>query len=365
VAMESTLTGHADLIFTRPANGRADIRYDLEVSSNATSWTRLTTSPQFSIGSDGRQMVRYAAIDDASAFAGTVRGFARLKVSLDADLDGTAEDSATSPVFMFSRETFPVGQRSFSMPLVKAELFAGNVTANESTLTLPVAVTLSGEVYVEDLSTGSIYEIDEAASTSTQIELTSTPLTSLAHISLRSHHTLASLLPEDVFTAGSTADSADRVLEFDTASNNFVVTHLGTTGWVRGTSRATGAILPPQTAVLVHARTTEVSLLLTGQVIRKAELKPTTGTRFIGSSSVLDESAASMNLSSANGFRASGRPTNATRLRLWKADSDATLTGYDSLFLSPTQWQRQDDASGQNLTNDKLISPFRGFFLVP
>jgi hypothetical protein len=72
-----------------------------------------------------------------------------------------------------------------------------------------------------------------------------------------------------------------------------------------------------------------------------------------------------LGLSTANGFRASTRATSATRLRLWKADSDATQTGYDSLFLSPNQWQRQDDASGQNLTNEKLLLPFRGFFLVP
>jgi hypothetical protein len=176
---------------------------------------------------------------------------------------------------------------------------------------------------------------------------------------------LASLLPEDVFTAGNTADSADRVLEFDATANNFVVTHLSTTGWVRGAGSATDSILSPQTAVIVHARNAEVSLLFTGQVIRKPELKPMTVTRFIGSSSVLDESAASMNLSSANGFRASGRPSNATRLRLWKADNDATQTGYDSLYLAPNQWQRQEDETAKNLTHERLFGPFRGFFLVP
>ncbi|MCX6858481.1 MAG: GEVED domain-containing protein, partial [Verrucomicrobia bacterium] len=193
VTLESSITGNADALFTRPASGRADIRYDLEVSTGLTTWSKLTATPQLSIGSDGRQIVRYPAIQNAPAFAGSMSGFVRLKVSLDADLNGTAEDTATSPVLMFSRETFPVGQRSFSMPLMKGELFVGNVTSSGSTLTLPVAVTLSGESFIEDLSTGSIHEINEAASTSTQITLTDSPTTSLTRIALRAHHTLASL----------------------------------------------------------------------------------------------------------------------------------------------------------------------------
>ena len=361
----SSSTGNAEALFTRPANGRADIRYEIEVSVDMIAWSKLAGSPQLSIGSDGRQIVRYTAIDNAPAFAGSVRGRVRLKVYLDADLDGTAEDSATSPVFMFSRETFPVGQRSFSMPLVKAELFAGHVTSSGSLLSLPVSVILSGESYIEDLSTGAIYEINEAASSSTEIVLTRTPTTALTRIALRAHHSLSSLLPEDVFTSGESADSADRVLTFDSVANAFAVTHLSSSGWQREGFGATETVMAPQSAVLVHARSSAVSVFFVGQVITKQSLKPTLGTRFMGSSSVVEESAATLGLSQANGFRASTRATSATRLRLWKSDSDASQTGYDSLFLSPTQWQRQDDASGENLTNERLLSPFRGFFLVP
>jgi hypothetical protein len=365
VTLESTLNGHADLVFTRPANGRADIRYDVEVSTNMTTWHKLTVAPQLSMGSDGRQIVRYVSINTATVFAAEVRGLVRLKVSLDADLDGNVEDSASSPVFMFSLESFLVGQRTFSMPLVNSELFAGNVTSSGSTLTLPVAVFVSGESYIEDLNTGAIYEINEAASTSTEIVLTRPPITALTRIALRAHHTLSSLLPEDAFTSGNSSDSADRVLTFDAASNTFVVTHLSSTGWMRGDIDVTKSILAPQSAVIVHARNAEVSVLLAGQVTDKMDLKPMNDTRFIGSSSVLDESAASMNLSAANGFRANVRSINATRLRLWKADSDTTQTGYDSLYLAPNQWQRQDDAAAKNLTHESLLSPFRGFFLIP
>jgi hypothetical protein len=66
---------------------------------------------------------------------------------------------------MFSRETFAIGQRTFSMPLVKAELFAGNVSLEGNSIPLPKAVTLTegSHYYLEDLITGRSYEIDEAA----------------------------------------------------------------------------------------------------------------------------------------------------------------------------------------------------------
>ncbi|MCX6855556.1 MAG: hypothetical protein NTV80_11710, partial [Verrucomicrobia bacterium] len=172
-------------------------------------------------------------------------------------------------------------------------------------------------------------------------------------------------LPEDLFTSSSSADQADRVLTFAPATNAFAVTHLSSSGWQSDGVSATQAVVAPQSAMLVHVRSQEVTLLLMGQVNTKLSLNPTASTRFIGSTSVVYESPASMGLTSSHGFRTSLSPTSATRLRLWKADSDTTQTGYDSLFLSPTQWQRQDDASAQNLTDEQLIGPFRGFFLLP
>ena len=66
-----------------------------------------------------------------------------------------------------------------------------------------------------------------------------------------------------------------------------------------------------------------------------------------------------------NNFRAAIDPVNATRLRLWKADADVTQTGYDQLYLSPIMWLRENDTSSQSLSEEKLIVPFRAFFLVP
>ncbi|GEP45558.1 putative Ig domain-containing protein [Brevifollis gellanilyticus] len=352
VRMEVTAAGHADVLFTRPANGRSDIRHELETSLDGTTWSTVNIAPALSIDSDGRQIVRYASVDETTL---SPRALFRLKIMLDSNLDGTAEASATTPEVMFSRETFPVGQRTFSMPLVKSELYAGSITLSGSTATLPQPVTLPvhAQLYLEDTASGLTYEVDESSSTATSIHLEGAAPASLPRAALRVHHTLSDLLPADLFTTD------DRVLTFDAATNTFLPCTLTAAGW------ETNLVLARQSGLLVHLRQTETTLLLTGQVTVKPSLTPATGTRFLGSVSAVVQSPASLGLIPEYGFRASTRPTSATRLRLWKPDADLSQTGYDSLFLSPTQWQRQDDATLRNLTNEKLLEPFRAFFLLP
>jgi len=353
IRMETTVLGAADVVFTRPANGRADIRYDLETSTDATTWTRFSLPPGLSISGDGRQLVRYAGVDAATLGP---RALFRLKVALDSNLDGAAEQTATSPTVMFSRETFPVGQRTLSMPLVQAELYAGAITQEDLTVILPQAITppAGARLYLEDLATGSTHEIDESASTSTRLKLEAgTAAPALTRIALRIHHTLGSLLPADLLTAG------DRVLTFDAGANGFTSIDLTSTGW------SSDPVLPKNGGVLVHLRSSEATLLFTGQVGQKLVIIPASATRLMGSASVVTESALSLGLTSENNFRAAIDPASATRLRLWKADTDPAQTGYDQLYLSPIMWLREIDTTAQNLTEEKLIEPFRAFFLVP
>jgi hypothetical protein len=354
---------HADFVFTRPAGGRSDIRYELEASTDGIKWTRLTLVPAMSIGTDGRQIVRYASVDQAAAFAGSNRRLLRLKTGLDGDLDGTFEETAASPVLMFSREVFAEGvQRTFSMPLVQSELFAGSVSVSDDRITLPQAVKLPAgkQLYVEDLTNGQAYEVDEAASSSTRLVLESAMTVRTARIALRAHHTLAGLLPENAFTVGE-----DRVITFDATANDFIVTTLADTGWQRDGQSASADLVMPQAAMLVHARSSEVSLLFTGQVTKKPVMAPSKVTRFIGSGSILPESPASLGLSSENGFRSSETATEAARLRFWKADADASQTGYENLYLAPDMWTRQNTLVTEDLTDAKLFEPFRGFFILP
>ena len=355
--IEATALGTADVFFSRPANGRPDIRHELQMSLDGQVWGAVGTSPVLSIGNDGRQIVRYAAVDAATVGP---RAFFRLKVMLDANLDGVAEAVSLSQVVMFSRETFPVGQRTFSMPLVKPELFAGAVTLENGAVILPVAVTLDrGAAYhLEDLATGRTYEVDEAASTGSRLVLEGVMPAVMARAALRPHHMLSSLFGTDILAAG-TEETADRVLTFDPAANAFTSTWLAVDGW------SDDFIIGRQTGLMVHVRNSEVTLLLTGQAALKPQLAPSSGTRLIGSASGLAESPHSLGLSSANGFRANADPAEATRLRLWKPDADAAQTGYDSLHLSPDGWLRQDDPAPQVLTQEKLLPAFHAFFLMP
>ena len=361
-------TGTADAVFTRPANGRADIRYEVEVSVDGTRWTKLASTPQLSIGADGRQIVRHNAVDGSNVFAGEARGLVRLKVSLDANLDGSAEDAAITPINMFSRETFTSGtQRTFSMPLANIELFAGDVSSSGKVITLPQTVVLpeSKELYVQDLVSGQIYEVDEKASVMPKLTLTSTPDSALSRMALRVHHRLSSLLPEDLFSSGNSAETADRVLSFDPETNNFSIAHLSSKGWMRDEVDVSDSIIAPLSAVLVHTRGEEVSVLLTGQVGPQISIKPATSTRLLGTSSIVAESADRLGVNTTKGYRSATEPAEAARLRLWKADADSADTGYDQLYLNSNGWQRQDDSTGADLSAERLLQPFRGFFLVP
>jgi hypothetical protein len=355
--IEATALGTADVFFSRPANGRPDIRHELQTSLDGRVWGAVETAPALSIGADGRQIVRYAGVDAATVGP---RALFRLKVMLDANLDGISEATSLSPAVMFSRETFPAGQRTFSMPLVKPELFSGAVTLENGAVVLPVAVTLErgASYHLEDLATGRTYEVDEEASTGSRLVLEGVMPAVMARAALRPHHTLSSLFGTDVLAAG-TEETADRVLTFDATANAFTSTWLAVDGW------SSDFIIGRQTGLMVHIRSSEVTLLFTGQVALKPQLSATAGTRLTGSASVLAESPFSLGLASASGFRASADPAQATRLRLWKPDADAAQTGYDSLHLSPDGWLRQDDPASQVLTQEKLLPAFRAFFLMP
>ncbi|MEQ1750217.1 MAG: SdrD B-like domain-containing protein, partial [Prosthecobacter sp.] len=364
-------TGAADVLLSRPAAGHEDIIYTVEVSADLKTWTRLAILPQTSIAADGSQIVRYASLEDSTVFAGQSRGFVRLKIALDADLNGVPEDTAVSPVQAFSRENFSIGQRSFSMPLVKAELFAGNISAMEgNALVLPVSVTLpAAQLYIQDLITGINYEVDELASTSTRIALIAESIPALSRIALRAHHTLVELLPADLFTSGTTEAEADRIMTFDPASNAFQVTWLSSTGWTRDSANVGSELLPPQSAVLVHARSAEVSVLLTGQLANSAALQASSSTRLISTGLSITQSPEAAGFTVAKGYRAASSASAASRLRLWKADSDASASGYDNLFLMQTDtaaiWVREEAATQTDLSQEPLLEPFHGFFLVP
>jgi hypothetical protein len=225
-------TGRVDAVVIRPTGGRSDVRYVLSAKADArsTTWTRLSLTPAFTQNNNGTETLRYTDIASADATLGLVR----LETQLDADLDGTAEATATSTPQAWLRR--PITERmTFAMPLLKDALFTGKVSSiDDNTLTLPVSITLPANVacYAEVHSTGERFEIDTIESTSTRIVLVGTAAPAAGQIiTVRPHWSVSELFPVDLFTSGTSADDADRVMFFNSDTNNFRTAWLGSEGW--------------------------------------------------------------------------------------------------------------------------------------
>ena len=93
-----------DAVLARPALTHNDLRYTLEGSSDRQQWRKLSTSSTSSyVGSD--EVLRFANISGA-----TVTGYVRVTIELDADLDGTAEATAITPVLAYNLQSLPTSK---------------------------------------------------------------------------------------------------------------------------------------------------------------------------------------------------------------------------------------------------------------
>jgi hypothetical protein len=366
-------TGMADVLISQPTAGRPDLFLTLETSTDAENWSPARISSETTFDPRGGQTQRYAQVD-STLFAGAARGLVRLKVTLDADLNGTPEATATTPAWMFSRETFPVGTRSFSMPLEQPELFAGRVLRREgeqsvhleglSGLVLETPTELdvldgphAGQRFILQTVNGSLITTEERL----PADLTG------ARVALRPLWTLDRLLPAELFVSGTHEETADRMLHYDAVTNGFVSSWLSRAGW--NFNQTSSSILRPGDAVLVQARTQDITILLAGQVPQVTRpLLPQAGTRFMGTHQVMEKSPLKLRLTAADGFTASPEPAQAARLRLWAGDGSTGASGYDSLYLSPTPsgsaWWREGDLTGTDLSDEDLLKSFQGLFLI-
>ncbi len=366
-------TGTVDVVVTLPMAGRRDMMLTLEVSEDAQTWAAVGLSPEGSFNALGEQTLRYAQVD-SRLFAGAARGLVRLKVSLDANLDGRAEAFAVTPGWMFSRETFGKGTRSFSMPLQQPESYAGmvNEALGDRSLRLKAlsGLTLGAPAVLEVLDgphMGDRFVVTQLEGDRVTVAA-SLPAGMLgARVALRALWTVDSLLPVDLFAQGSSSETTDRVLRYDAVSHDFVPVLPGVAGWAAADGQA--VTLGHDEAMLVQVRGQDVSVVVTGQVPAfAAALKPESGARFIGSQRVVDTAPVGLGLTTDAGFPTAAEPAAATRIRLLKADDDREQSGYDNLYLqlSPMggRWLREGDPASVDLGLETLLQPFHGFFLV-
>lgn len=330
-----------DALLTRPAGEHRDLRYALEFSDDLSAWTTLSVTPTTSFGSDGTVTLRYADLEAASAMA---QGFIRIKVMLDADLDGTAEATAFTPVQGFARRTFNAGRQTFAMPLQSAPVFVGRVASVDGArITLPVAVSLADKAhYLEVLDgplVGRVFDVDAG------LKLSSSAAISGARVAIRPHHTLASLLPATAFEMGDNEETSDRALSFDSATNSFQ-THL------LASDAAAGRVVAADEGLFVQVRRKPVTLVFSGEVRGQPLALPTNGgTRLLGTGLALPRTPGALGLPSGS------------RLRLWSGDADPATAAYQNLLLDEaSRWI--DESNGADLTAEPLLEAFRAFFQV-
>ena len=352
-----------DAIVTRPAGDHADLRYTLEGSSDLTAWTALTITPVVTTNANQTQTLRYANVDGMP--------FLRLKVTLDADLNGTAEASAFTPVQSWARRDLPVGRQTLSMPLARASIFSGKVASLSGSI---VTLNTGGIAVGSLMQSGTSYYIEalDGALAGRTYDITSTSGSSItlsgavdaallgARISLRPHQTLGTLLPAAVLLASATEEDADRVLFYDSTTNSFQIYWLraAATGaqWVRAgdasLADASARIIAPQEGMLVQVRSTPVALTLHGEV-RSAALAPpqAAGTRLIGTG---------LSVPLAPGAQSH---TVGARIRLWSGDTDPASATYQNYLLNEqSQWI--EEATGVDVTTQPILDVFRAYFLV-
>ncbi|MEN3943514.1 putative Ig domain-containing protein [Prosthecobacter sp. SYSU 5D2] len=351
-------TGRVDAVVIRPSGGRPDIVQQMETRADlrSGSWAPLTQIPVISQNNDGTETLRFTDVGSLGEL-----GFMRLKVSLDADLNGVPEAAVTSTAQAWLRRDF-TAQQSFSMPLLAPDVFCGTDPQGVKSL-----LKAGHTYYLEVLSgehTGRRFELDEEATTDSALAFeTAIPDLAGARIAVRPHWTVGSLFPADALQSGTDESTADRLLFFDPATGSFASHWMSGDGW-QGEGGAARTIAPGE-GLFVHIRNGSVPVTFTGAVRSTPFARPVTaGMQLVGSGFPVTHTVQSLGLTAEAGFTASGTPEQSTRLRLWKGDVTPGDNSYRSLYLHNPDSLWLDEADGTDISIQPLFEASRAWFLV-
>jgi len=353
--LEANAMGSVDAVLARYAVGHKDVAYALEGSNDLASWTAIVAAPTTTSGTDGTETLRYAGISPA---------FVRLKVALDANHDGTSEATATSSVQGWTRRQFAAVSQTFSMPLLKSEVFAGSASAATGAAFVP------GQCYYAEVISGDAegarFEVDEARSTATSIAYEAAVPSANARIVVRAHWTVKELFPVALFHAGTSSANADRVMFFNGTGYNVYWLLARPTGsrWVRDGDASladTGATnVGPLEGLMVNPRAAAVAVTYTGAVRSwKAGLSLHAGAQLMGSGYPMALSPNDRSMGAASGFAAS----DSFRLWLGDSSSSAAYAGYtfNQANALGSYWSADD---GHDVGAGKLFDAYRAAWLI-
>ena len=359
--LEGNASGSVEAVVIRNTAAHSDIRYLVEGSDDLVAWSKLAISPSVLSNSDGTETLRYPGVPSR---------FVRLKVTLDADADGNPEATAVSPVFGWNRLSLAAGSQTFSMPLLKPEVFSGKASSARGG-----ALAAGQQYYAEEITgpkEGQRYEIDEPASSASVVVYDGPSPAADAMIAIRAHWTLAELFPTRLFHSGTSPSNADRVMFF-TGTGYRVIwlqDRSGGARWVlEGDTLGADAgptIVGPAEGLMVNPRTGSLAQVLTGQVRSWSFVVPLhTGTQLVGAGYPVASSPADLGMTEVNGFTSSSVASSADGIRIWDGDTTAGATTLTSSFYRQgnevgSYWS---DASAGDITSKKIFSPFRANYL--
>ena len=362
-------TGSLTALLTQPSATHYDLIVSLETltditqSGNASAWKKLSMAATTTINADGTITRAYSNLENLLVFQGLDSGFLRLNVGLDANRDGIPEATVTSAIQGWGHQTFATGSRTFSMPLLNASSFTGQVSAvssNQITLQYILTTLPAGSLYLDVLDgplAGQRFDIDATSSSGNTLVLQNTSQSYAglvnAHISIRVHHTLAELLPPAAFS------NSDRVLFFDPSVSNYT-TYTNSSGtWLNDVLSMNARPFAAHEAALLQVRGSGTALMFTGEVRQTKFVTPlVAGTQLIASTPWPVVTPAPV-----TGLSSGLTPDSADRFRIWDGDTTPSASDYTGYYLdgstTPPAWLPQNAPAP-----DAYLFPFHGYFLI-
>jgi hypothetical protein len=345
---------------------------------------------------NGLEEWRMRRVDQWPALAAGGRGFARLRVRLDA-----TGQTVHSPTWYWTRRWIEPGVRSFAPAVLKPERFAGltgsatgaeaDVSRSAGAGSLGQALNAAGPAYVEVVAGAGAshrYEVDGLATTDTQLRVKADaerntqwpPALAQARVVVRAHWTLGELFPPARLTGGLSAATADRVSFFDGATggwrNYWLFAPPGQEPrWVAQNSGALTSeneqVIAPGVAVMCQrVGVTAVEVPHCG-LVREGGFLVTRpdGHRLLATGWPADLSAAELRMlpTDQTGFVGASNPALADRFMIWNGDLGGG-TGYRSWFLLNatglgSYWTEQGSALLDNQNATRWLRSEKGFFL--
>ncbi len=402
-AVENTATGEMNVVIRRRHGGQSDLTYTVQVlaglQQSPGSWQATSLTPAIVNNGDGTETLTFGPFETDAALAGSLTGFVRVLVALDADHNGTPEATALSQILGWQHRALALQHQTYGLSFVRPAVFTGTVdsvigdtlsVANSAGSTdLQTLLTSGLSYYVEVISgdeEGQRWEVDETTLSGSSIPLL--PADSLSTksvtpvdlagdmIALRPHWRMVDLFPIGDFHPTTSSALADQVLVWNPATSGYIIMVLTTDGFGVSHWRISGApgspqqddrIIGPADGLFARPRVGSVAATISGEVRTwKFACPLRQGLNFIANPYPVVQSFADRMMSVAGGFTAASSSTLADKVNFWNGDT-STSTSYGVYFLSNAsgieQWKLAGPPDGLNHANDKLFEPGTGLFI--